>query len=67
VKSVSTKILTICLMLFWTFAVSSNAQNPSRIRYTINDNWKFFPSEIADAEKREIEDKDWKKITVPHT
>jgi beta-galactosidase len=54
-------------MIFWTFAISSSAQNPSRIRSAINDNWKFFPNEIADAEKREIEDKDWKKITVPHT
>jgi len=66
-KSANTQILTICLMLFWTFAVSSNAQNPSRNLYTINDNWKFFPSEIADAEKRETEDKNWQKITVPHT
>ncbi len=66
-KSVKTKNLMIFLMLFWTFTVSSNAQNPSRIRYIINDDWKFFPSEIAAGEKRGIEDKDWQKITIPHT
>lgn len=65
-KSVNTKNLMIFLMLFWTFAVSSNAQNP-RVRFTINDNWKFSASEIADAEKRELQDKDWKKVKLPHT
>ena len=66
-KSVKTKISVVFLLLFGTFIVSSDAQNPSRVRYTINDDWKFLPSETADAEKREIEDRDWKKITIPHT
>ncbi len=66
-KRVNTKNLTVFLMLFWTLAISSDAQNSSRIRYTINDNWKFSPSDISDAEKRELPDKDWQKISLPHT
>ncbi|CAN5324642.1 glycoside hydrolase family 2 TIM barrel-domain containing protein [soil metagenome] len=37
------------------------------MRYTINNNWKFFPNEITNAEKRAFEDKDWQKVTLPHT
>ncbi|MDQ3322329.1 MAG: malectin domain-containing carbohydrate-binding protein [Acidobacteriota bacterium] len=66
-KNLNTQILIICLMLFGMFATSSDAQSLSRIRYTINDNWKFFPSEVADAEKREFEDNNWQKISLPHT
>lgn len=65
-KSANTKNIMVFLMLFGMFAVSSDAQN-SRVRFTINDNWKFSPSEIADAEKRELQDKDWQKIVLPHT
>lgn len=48
------------------FAVETAAQ-AGRVRYTINDNWKFYPAEIAGAEKRGYDDKDWQKVSVPHT
>ncbi len=55
--------LSFCFLFFQ----HTNAQENPRIRYTINDNWKFFPAEVADAEKRNLDEKDWQKINLPHT
>ena len=67
VRGVKTKNPVIFLMLLWMFAASSAAQSPARLRFTINDNWKFFPDEMRDAEKRELADENWQKVTIPHT
>lgn len=58
--------LFILLIVLSSFSIT-NAQNSSRIRYTINNDWKFFPDEIAEGEKRNLDDNAWEKISVPHT
>ena len=62
--SIKSSIIYLIILLFLT--ISSNAQT-ARLHQTINDNWKFIPNEISNAEKREFDDKNWEKVSVPHT
>ncbi|HSK70074.1 MAG TPA: glycoside hydrolase family 2 TIM barrel-domain containing protein, partial [Pyrinomonadaceae bacterium] len=55
------------LLICHAFIGQTAAQETPRVRYTINSKWKFFPDNVADAEKREFQDNDWQKINLPHT
>ena len=61
--------LLYCVVLPVCFDVAqiTSAQETPRIRFTINDNWKFFPNDVSDAEKRKFRDADWQNISIPHT
>ncbi len=77
------QILFLCvfLSLFPTFQSQSktadlgliaagqrtNEVNPPRIRYTINDNWKFSANDGKDFAKRETADSAWESVNLPHT
>lgn len=62
-------LLTCGLLLLAAtgFVETVKAENLSRIRYTIDDNWKFFPGDIPDSKKRDFQDSSWQKVSVPHT
>ena len=38
-----------------------------RVRYTINEHWKFLPNGVEFAEKAWLDDSGWQSVTVPHT
>jgi beta-galactosidase len=48
------------------FANAQTSVNP-RIRYTINDSWKFYREDVNQAEALQFKDTSWNKINIPHT
>ncbi len=38
-----------------------------RVKYTINDNWRFAEGDIAGAQKPGFDDSGWDVVNVPHT
>lgn len=38
-----------------------------RIKYTINENWRFLPEDLPDAEQPDCDDSAWKTVELPHT
>ena len=49
--------------------VEQSDTNKSRLKHTINDSWKFkyFDSQIADAQLPDFDTSDWDRINIPHT
>ena len=43
------------------------AQGDPRVRYTVNDGWKFLPDGVEFAEKAWLSDAGWQGVTLPHT
>ena len=50
---------------------ASAAQGPApaepRLRYTINDSWRFSPGGIAFGERPQTRSEGWEPVTLPHT
>lgn len=68
-KSLSKRLFVCCgvLLISPAFIQQTKAQETPRVRYTINNNWKFFPDNPTEAEKQNFQDRDWQKINLPHT
>jgi beta-galactosidase len=43
------------------------AQPDPRVRYTIDDDWRFLPDGVEFAEKGWLSDAAWQRVTLPHT
>jgi len=43
------------------------AQGDVRVRYTINEGWKFLPDGVEFAEKAWLDDSGWQSVNLPHT
>ena len=51
-------------------AVPTGAQQApdlSRVRYTVNDGWRYADGPAPDAAKRSYDDSGWKAVDLPHT
>lgn len=44
-----------------------NSTEARRITYTINENWRFSPSDNQNPEKRDLPVDGWESINLPHT
>jgi beta-galactosidase len=49
------------------FGMSGFAQNVSRTKNSINEDWKFYRSDLAQGESVELNDSSWQSINIPHT
>ena len=61
--------LLIHLFLF-VFAISAWSADPAlspRVRYTINDGWRYAEGPLPGAEAPELDDRGWMKVHLPHT
>lgn len=58
------KIFVICHIL--CFIVSGAIASP-RIKYSINENWRFIRQDAANAAKDDCNDADWQQVSFPHT
>ncbi len=63
------KLLAALLLLVPSVAVaqSSGASAEPRLRYTINDGWRFSPGGIAFGERPQTRSEGWEPVTIPHT
>lgn len=68
-RSVSERLLIGGTVLLACFVLDEHAraQEPARVRYTINDSWKFFAAEMTGAEKPQFDDGKWERVNLPHT
>jgi len=53
------------IALFFLFCFLLNGY--SRIKYSINDNWKFQKGDFEHASEISLNDSAWEKINIPHT
>ena len=61
-KKLSIILLSICLFLFLKIEVKSQ----TRSRTSLDFDWKFIQKDISGAEKPDFDDKNWRKLNVPH-
>jgi beta-galactosidase len=52
-------------MSLW--AALASAQAEPRVRYTLDDDWRFLPDGVEFAEKAWLSDAGWQRVNVPHT
>ncbi len=38
-----------------------------RVRFTINEGWRFYPDDTSNAEQQALNDSNWEMINLPHT
>jgi beta-galactosidase len=55
----------ILLILFFAACINAYTQTP-RYESLFDDNWKFYPGDVKDAEKPSFNDKSWRDIDLPH-
>lgn len=60
------KDIIYALSLFLLFASCMDAKEATAGRKCMDDNWLFFRGDIADGEKVEINDNEWRKLDLPH-
>ena len=62
------KLLTALLLCAPALA-AAQASGPAepRLRYTINDSWRFSPGGIAFGERPQTRSEGWEPVTIPHT
>jgi beta-galactosidase len=66
-KIYAVRLSYLFVFLFLTLCETSvSAQNDYRLRYTINNNWKFQVGDIKNAHKKSFDDNTWKNINIPH-
>lgn len=54
--------LILLLVMFVCCAIAGQ-----RVKYTINDNWKFYKGAAYDAHKSTFDDAMWDVVNIPHT
>lgn len=59
------KFFLIVVLSLFVFEVGAEI-NP-RIKYSINENWRFVSKDIANAMQIQCNDSDWEKVNFPHT
>ncbi len=59
-----TRIFLIVLTLAYGLAP---AYASTRVRYTINDGWRFISSDIADGQSASTDTRSWQNVDLPHT
>ncbi|MDR1809033.1 MAG: beta-galactosidase, partial [Prevotella sp.] len=47
--------------------IASGAVASPRIKYSINEDWKFIRQDAAGAEKNDCNDAGWRQVSFPHT
>jgi beta-galactosidase len=57
------QLLAACMALF---ALTLSAQNVGRTTLNFNPDWKFHLGDIKDAYRSSYQDRDWRKLSVPH-
>ena len=57
-------VLSVCLVLFCALGVPSHAQ--SRVITNFDTDWRFHPGDASGAEKPGYNDKEWRRLNVPH-
>lgn len=46
---------------------ASNIADSPRVRYTINESWRYADGDVAGAEAIGFDDTDWRSVDLPHT
>ena len=59
------KILSTLGIMFYAVGLFANL-NP-RIKYSLNENWRFKPQDVNDAMTSNCDDSGWKLVSIPHT
>lgn len=57
------RLLTIGMAMGFAAAAAASP----RARFTINDNWRYAPGAIENAEAAQFDDSRWQRIDLPHT
>lgn len=65
-RSTRSKLL-LRLLLPALLVTVSYAEGSPRLRFTINENWRFTRSDPANAEASDFDDAKWERINLPHT
>src|SRR5260370_340786 len=60
------QLITNFLAVFGMATVLAGAEAP-RVRYTINDQWRYAPGNIEGAAAAGFDDSAWQRINLPHT
>ncbi|MEZ5344807.1 MAG: glycoside hydrolase family 2 TIM barrel-domain containing protein [Pyrinomonadaceae bacterium] len=68
-KIISFKIHIFGIFFILMFGTVPQAapQMSARVRYTINDNWEFYPGQKEGAQTPDPDSEDWIRISLPHT
>src|SRR5690348_6035203 len=59
------RIATLCALVAMDVTVAAGAESP-RQHIRLNDNWKFFLGDPADASSPGFNDSGWRPVTLPH-
>lgn len=62
--------LLVALMFLVPSVAAAQPSGPAaepRLRYTINDGWRFSPGGIAFGERPQTSSEGWEPVTIPHT
>jgi beta-galactosidase len=60
-------LLILFLLTVSVSQIEAQTAKVHRIKYTINDNWRFLAENRDGAEKTGVDMSDWHRITLPHT
>ncbi len=66
-SSICKEMKVFKLLLFIVLAISFGAQASPRIKYSINDNWRFMRRDVGGAMQEKFDDSGWQVINLPHT
>lgn len=62
------KHLFLPILVFFIFAaIGDLCAFGSRVQFTINDDWKFIGSDVANGQSNSLDAAAWQKIDLPHT
>lgn len=64
-RSSCQKICNSLLLIAWLLPVYVFAQGSSQ-KILFNEGWRFFSSDIKGAEQSDYNDKDWRRLNLPH-
>lgn len=54
-------------LLFWMVLLTVNLTASPRLKYSINENWRFIRQDVNDAKYDKCNDRQWQTVNLPHT
>ena len=65
IHSIFLSVLVVSACLFIPISGKAQTSENPRIRYTINDGWKFVREDVGQAGNQDFDDSSWKKVNLP--
>ncbi len=63
-KTRTQRLIFLSVIYFFCFHLNTFGVNGGKINF--NNDWKFHPGDVPDAQQVGLNDSSWKKITLPH-